>query len=385
MFFHKFKYSLLYLLRNKMLIFWTFAFPIVLASFFKMAFSNIEKEEVLNVSNIAIVNNDDFKNNEIYKETFSSLSRDNDDKLFDIKYTNETEALDLLNSGDIIGYLILDGNEPRVVIKSNGIYQTILTSVVEEIEVNTSLVNTYVTEGLKKYQSIDINEIKEKVNEIMNTDASVNDLSSKKMSYTMIEYYTIIALACLYGGLLSVAAINKEQANIDNVGKRNNVAPVKKSKLVFASLCASFVTELIGVSLLLLYTIFILKVDYGSTIPYLILSTIAGSLSGLSLGLFIGCLKVKDGVKTGIMIAISMIGCFFSGMMGITMKYIMDTYVPVSSYINPAAMLTDSFYCLYYYGGGTRYFTDILLMFLFSVVMILLSINTMRRVKYDSI
>ena len=383
MFFHKFKYSLLYLLRNKMLIFWTFAFPIVLASFFKMAFSNIEKEEALNVSNIAIVNNDDFKNNEIYKETFSSLSRDNDDKLFDIKYTNETEALDLLNSGDIIGYLILDGNEPRVVIKSNGIYQTILTSVVEEIEVNTSLVNTYVTEGLKKYQSIDISEIKEKVNEIMNADASVNDISGKKMSYTMIEYYTVIALACLYGGLLSVAAINKEQAN--NVGKRNNVAPVKKSKLVFASLCASFVTELIGVSLLLLYTIFVLKVDYGSTIPYLILSTIAGSLSGLSLGLFIGCLKVKDGAKTGIMIAISMIGCFFSGMMGITMKYIMDTYVPVSSYINPAAMLTDSFYCLYYYGGGTRYFTDILLMFLFSVVMILLSINTMRRVKYDSI
>ena len=385
MFFHKFKYSLLYLLRNKMLIFWTFAFPIVLASFFKMAFSNIEKEEALNVSNIAIVNNDDFKNNEIYKETFSSLSRDNDDKLFDIKYTNETEALDLLNSGDIIGYLILDGNEPRVVIKSNGIYQTILTSVVEEIEVNTSLVNTYVTEGLKKYQSIDISEIKEKVNEIMNTDASVNDISGKKMSYTMIEYYTVIALACLYGGLLSVAAINKEQANIDNVGKRNNVAPVKKSKLVFASLSASFVTELIGVSLLLLYTIFVLKVDYGSTIPYLILSTIAGSLSGLSLGLFIGCLKVKDGAKTGIMIAISMIGCFFSGMMGITMKYIMDTYVPVSSYINPAAMLTDSFYCLYYYGGGTRYFIDILLMFLFSVVMILLSINTMRRVKYDSI
>ena len=385
MFFHKFKYSLLYLLRNKALIFWTFAFPIILATFFKMAFSNIEKEETLNVSNIAIVNNDDFNNNEIYKETFSSLSRDNNDKLFDIKYTNENEALNLLNSGDIIGYLILDGNEPQVVIKSNGIYQTILTSVVEEIEVNTSLVNTYVNESLKKYQSIDINEIKEKVNEIMNTETNVNDISGKKMSYTMIEYYTVIALACLYGGLLSVAAINKEQANIDNVGKRNNVSPVKKSKLVFASLCASFVTELIGVSLLLLYTIFVLKVNYGSTIPYLILSTVVGSLSGLSLGLFVGCLKVKDGVKTGIMIAISMICCFFSGMMGITMKYIMDTYVPVSSYINPAAMLTDSFYCLYYYGGETRYFTDILLMFLFSLVMILLSINTMRRVKYDSI
>ena len=62
----------------------------------------------------------------------------------------------------------------------------------------------------------------------MNTETNVNDISGKKMSYTMIEYYTVIALACLYGGLLSVAAINKEQANIDNVGKRNNVAPIKK-------------------------------------------------------------------------------------------------------------------------------------------------------------
>ena len=53
MFIHNFKYALKTLLKNKMLIFWTFAFPIVLGILFKLAFSNIENtsEEVSNIIN----------------------------------------------------------------------------------------------------------------------------------------------------------------------------------------------------------------------------------------------------------------------------------------------------------------------------------------------
>ena len=47
MFTHNFIYSLKVLLKNKMLIFWTFAFPILLGIFFNMAFSDIEKNEKL--------------------------------------------------------------------------------------------------------------------------------------------------------------------------------------------------------------------------------------------------------------------------------------------------------------------------------------------------
>ena len=46
MFIHNLKYTLITLFRNKELIFWTFAFPILLATFFNMAFSDIEKNEV---------------------------------------------------------------------------------------------------------------------------------------------------------------------------------------------------------------------------------------------------------------------------------------------------------------------------------------------------
>lgn len=47
MFIHNFIYSFKTLFKNKALIFWTFAFPIILGTFFNMAFSNIENSEKL--------------------------------------------------------------------------------------------------------------------------------------------------------------------------------------------------------------------------------------------------------------------------------------------------------------------------------------------------
>ena len=47
--FHNYKYTLKTLFKNKTLIFWTFAFPIILGLFFNMAFSNIESDEQMKI------------------------------------------------------------------------------------------------------------------------------------------------------------------------------------------------------------------------------------------------------------------------------------------------------------------------------------------------
>ena len=79
MFIHNLKYTIKTLFKNKILVFWTFAFPIILGIFFNMAFSNIEKDEVLKVFDIAVVDNDEFETQEIYKNALKELS-DNDNK-----------------------------------------------------------------------------------------------------------------------------------------------------------------------------------------------------------------------------------------------------------------------------------------------------------------
>ena len=79
------------------------------------------------------------------------------------------------------------------------------------------------------------------------------------------------------------------------------------------------------------------------------------------------------------------IGCFLSGMMGITMKYIIDKHIPFLNKINPASMITDGFYALYYYDTLNRYWFDLISLLVLAAILVFVSIIGLRRQKYDNI
>lgn len=394
MFVHNFKYTLKTLFKNKMLIFWTFAFPIILGAFFNMAFADIETSEQLDVFDIAIVENEEFNSNVAAKEAFKALSdKNSEEQLFNTKYVTEKEAKKLLEEEKITGYVLAEDNNLKVVITTSGINETILKSVVDEIQQTNKIVGASIEKTMEElaaacvmnidYEQIYADAVKTVTNQ---KEVRIKDVSSANLSYTMIEFYTLIAMTCLYGGILGMVAMNQNIPNMTNIGKRVGVSPVSKTKLVLGSVLAGYITQLIGILLLFLFTIFVLDVDYGDRLGLIVVLAMAGCLAGLSIGIAIGTLlKVSENAKTGIVIAVTMIGCFLSGMMGITMKYIIDTYVPVLNRINPAAMITDGLYSLYYYETLDRYFFDLVSLIAFSVIMICLSFTGLRRQTYDSI
>lgn len=394
---HNFKYTLKTLFKNKELIFWTFAFPIILGTLFNMAFSNIEKSEKLDVIDIAIIENEEFKNNEIFKEIFKILSdEENDDRLFNTKYVTEEEAKELLENDEITGYLLLIDN-PKVVVTTSGINETILKYVTEEISQTEKIIENVAEkkvqekieanpEKIENFDSLYTKIYEEVMNLIEEENINIKNISSNNLSYTMIEFYTLIAMACLYGGILGMVAINQNLPNMSNNGKRVAVSPTSKGKLIFSSVLASFITQLIGIILLFVYTIFVLKVDYGNNLPLIILLAVVGCLAGLSLGVAVATLfKTNDNVKTGIVISFTMLCCFLSGMMGITMKYIIDKNIPIINKLNPASMITDGFYSLYYYDTLDRFYFNVVSLLIFAFIMIGISLFSLRRQKYDSI
>lgn len=396
MFKHNFKYSLKTLFKSKALIFWTFMFPIILGTFFKLAFQNIEENETLDIINIAVVNDEAFKSDLVYKEVIDNLSDPlNEDRLFNTLYVTKEEAEKLLRDDKIIGYLYLT-EEPNIILKNSGINETIFKRVIESInetkiiysDVLSSKTQDYLNnngslENLANYQ----NQIYENINNILNESKEyVLDNSQSNMSYTMIEFYTLIAMTCLYGGIIGMAAINELLPNMSSKGKRVAVSSAPKSKLILSSTLASYLIIMTGALLLFLYTIFVLKVDYGSHLLLVILLASVGSLAGLSLGVFLAStIKTHENAKTGITIAITMFGCFLSGMMGITMKYIIDKNIPILNKINPASMITDGLYSLYYYDTFNRYIFNIISLLIFSSIMLIISFYSLRRNSYDSI
>lgn len=389
MFLHNFKYSLKILLRNKALLFWTFIFPIILGTFFNMAFSNIEKEESLNIIDIAIVDSDFYQDNDIYKKTFAYLSdKNNKGRLFNTVVTDLDNAKKLLTDNNITGYLLFSLDDVRIVVFKNGINETILKYVVDEIEsqkvVSSNLIKK---EIINNNGEVNYSDLINKINDLLSDNqVKLNNISNKNLSYTMVEFYTLIAMATLYGSIIAMTATNKAIANVSNVGMRSSVAPIKKSTMLLGGFLASYIVQVIGLSLLFIYTIFVLKVDYGNNFLAVVLLSLAGSLVGLSLGVTVATLiKSSEGTKTGIIIAITMFWSYLSGMMGISTKYLFDKNLPFLNKLNPANMITDGFYSLYYYGVGNRFEKDVISLIIFSVMLFLVSLISLRRQKYDSI
>lgn len=382
MFFHNVKYNLKALFKNKGLIFWSFAFPIIMATLFNMAFGNWEESEKFTSINIGIVTNEYFDNNIIAKNVFNSLS-DGDNKIFNITYASKDEVTNLLTDKKIEGIIEYTNSNPNIIINSNSVSSTIIKSVVDEIETNNTIFNDLMKSG--KYASNDmeeqVNRIIEKIN---STTINTKDISVKKLDIAVIEYYSLLAMTCLYGGFIAMSAISNSLASASSRGKRVAISPIKKSMAILSSLCASFIVQLIGALLLLIY-INIIGVNLHTNLISLFVITILGVLSGISIGLIVSVMINKsEDTKLGIIIAISMALSVLSGMTGVSLKYVIDSKIPFINKINPAAMITDGLYAVYY-ENSARFLNDIISLIIFISLLIVISILYMRRKKYDNI
>lgn len=398
MFLHNFKYTLKILLNNKALLFWTYIFPIILGTLFHFAFSNFENNEKLDTIKIALVKDSTQYQVEYYKQAFESIKDDKENNMFDVKYVDENEAIQLLENNEIIGYLKFDENNPKIIQSENGIEQTVFKYTTDEItELNEIITNKIEKELNSLDFSTDetaqssIKTIESKVNEFLlsfNSQEQKNlfNEETNKLSIIMIEYYSLIAMACIYGGFFGLTAINYSMPNMSKKGQRISISPAKKNTIVISSMLASFVVQIIGIAILLIYTIFVLKADYGNKTLQMIMLVLFGSIAGLSTGIAIASLlKIKETSKTGVLISLTMFLSYFSGMYGMTAKYNTDKTMPWVNKVNPCSMITDGFYSLYTSSTMDRYFTNIFCLIVYSIILLTISSFSLRRQKYDSI
>ena len=138
--------------------------------------------------------------------------------------------------------------------------------------------------------------------------------------------------------------------------------------------------------ILLGYVTLVLKVQFGGRIGYILLTTFIGSIAGLTFGSFVSVLvKKSTGAKIGILIAVTMLCSFLSGMMQQNIKYLISRDMPLLSWINPLNLLTDAFYSLYYYDTLTRYGLNMMILMGFILVFGSVTYFIIRRRKYASL
>ena len=104
------------------------------------------------------------------------------------------------------------------------------------------------------------------------------------------------------------------------------------------------------------------------------------------MGTFIGIIvKKNEGVKVGILIGSTMTMSFLSGMMYDKMKYIVANKLPILAYINPVNLIADSFYSLYFYDTPPKFFINIGILCILSVIFSSITYFVLRGQKYASL
>lgn len=376
MFFHNFKYSLKNAFRQKEFLFWILAFPIILGTFFYVAFNSMyEKESMFNKIPVAIVENTE---NTAFKEVIKELSS-GEDAMFDSKFTDSQTALDMLKTNDISGIINVD-SELSLTVSNDGIKQTIIKSFLDQYQIRESIIMETVNNNPQNVQSV-IDAMSQEIN--CNESLS---LSNGNMDTYIQYFYNLIAMAAFFGSISGLYIAINNQGNLSAIAARKCISPTNKLTSITASLLASFVAQVVCVSIGITYILFILKVDMGDKIPMVYLSGAVGSLTGVTMGFFIGSFgRLNQNVKMAISMSVTMLSCFLSGLMIGNMKSVIEMYVPIVNRINPAALISDLFYCLNIYNDYRRYTEKFVTLLILSVVFTIGGFLLTRRKKYASL
>lgn len=375
MFFHNYRYRMKCILRDRQLMFWTFLFPILLATLFNLALSDISSSHNFSNVNVAVIQNDELNQNTAFKNAI-----ENADDLFNLQYISVDEAKNLLQDNKIDGYLLFNP-DLQLIVKQSGLNQTIIKSFIDDYQQTTATLFTIATLNPTAFE----NGLPESVSNRTDMIKTVS-ISRSNPDNIVIYFFALIAMTCLYGGFLGVKEVVAIQADQSPIGARVNLAPTNKLLVFIASISAATSIMIFELIFLLAYLIAFLKIDFGNQLGYIALTCVLGSLTGVTFGACIASLvKKSEGIKIGILIGTTMTMSFLSGMMVADMKYIISTRFPILAYLNPANLITDSLYALYYYDTHTQYFTDLIILSGFILVFSLITYFVLRRQKYASL
>lgn len=377
MFFREFRYALLSLLRTKELIFWTLVFPFALSTFMFMAFGNLfETTEQFRAIPVAIVQKE---SNPAVAVMLGAVSQEGDQQLLKATYAGEEKAEKMLGEEEIKG-IIYVGQKVSLKIKDNGMDQTILQMILNQFTQYQELLTDV---GLKNPQ---------KVTEVANSlsqevDYFTEGNQSEANQDDVVNYfYAIFAMTCLFASFAGCETILQLQANMSPLGQRRSVAGMGKMKLLLADFAASELVQFTLVCLLLIYMKGVLGLGLGERIGAILLLLLVSTSFGIMFGILIGTMpRLGEAGKIGVLVSVNLAFCSMSDLMVSGVKDFIEHKAPLLNDINPAALITDSFYALNVFDTYDRFFLNMAILAAMTVVCGLVCYFIVRRNRYASI
>lgn len=388
LFFHNSKYTMLSMFRLKVTLFWTLAFPLLLATFMYMAFGNLfEKDEMFKTINVAVVESE---NDDTLMSVLESL---------DVNHTDSaSKSDDSSNSlSDLINMKLMDSSAAKKALNDKKVTGIIYTEdaslVVDENSYNATILESILTQ-YKQQKDVFTNIAKTNPAALDTAIAGLSDTTSEYKEISLSSgnqdeytnyFYAVFAMSCLFASFSAVTATNRLLANTSPLGIRKSLAALSKNILIFSEYISLLIIHFV-VELIALVYMTLLGVDFGNKYPAIILTLFFGCMIGLSIGVIIGAIpKLTEGSKIGISVGIGMVLSVLADLCANGIKDMIEHKLPIANRLNPACLISDCFYSLNVYDSYDRFFRNISIMAVESVILLIIAFALLRRKKYASI
>lgn len=373
--FASYVYKIKLLLKDKSLLFWTLLFPMILAVFFNIALRNVYNDtKVVQIPTAVVVSDESI-------QTFLDIIETEHGLIKQTHFSSLEDAKNALHAKEVDAIISYDGKITLTFTQDSYSSQTtIINNVFESYNTKNALI--------RKQLGLDPSRVTEAfVDAIVGDIKHVETVADKRTDELfVIHFYTSIAMLCIYASEWGNKSGQYLQANMSAIGIRNNISPTRKGKLLLLDLSAVNTIFLVEFAIHFAFLKYVLAVPFGQATHLILLTALAGGLLTSMLGYMI-CVTVKGSESSRVNL-ISLLGVlmsFLSGMMSSQIKALVETYVPLAAKLNPAALITDNFYWIFFETNDSIVYQNILIMLAMTVVFGLIAFRKLRVVTYDHI
>lgn len=394
------RYHILLNLREKAMVFWTLAFPLLLGLFFYFGLGGMDDASAFSPIPVAVLEPDGGTEEET--DGFSAFLEGISGELIEPQYgMTEEEAQAALRDGELLGIFDYTDGGPALILGKSGLEESILEALLDGYEQQEAVLFDIQesfrqaageTEGadaaaIRQETARKLQELTEAASEGAGGSVAEVSLGGREVSSTAPYYFALAAMACLYMCFLGETAARRMQANLSPEGRRITLSPVHRLRMALSNGFSAYVVALMNMAVILVFlTVVFRGIDISAHSGYAVLTCMMGCLIGVTFGILVESIgKWSQNMKTAVLIGSSIFCAFLAGLMITGMKDLVEKHAPMINRINPAALIADSFYCIAVYDDMGRLGMNLLLMGAESLIFLLGSWLMTRRVRYDSL
>lgn len=335
--------------RDKSFLFWSVAYPILMAIFFKLAFGGVMNGEFQKIE-IGV----DPQNPYIsIMETIDVLQ---------VNPLTEDEGKANLKDGKIIGFV---DSENQLLVQGSGVSQTVVKEILDSFGQIQAI-------GLP-YENFRFDQ------------KYINQIQQKQEIVALI-FYSLIGMVSLYGMYSGIQMVYGIQANLSTFGARIQTTPMGKGSRIVSGFIVGIGLNILCNGLLLLFIRYVLKLHLFNDVPRSLLIIMMANFCGVALGILISASnKMDERVKTMMATITSLVLSFAAGMTGTSLKLSIDRNLPLFNRLNPVAIVTDNMYRLNLLESRATFGAGLAILVAETCFLLILSFFFLRRQRYDSL